>query len=131
MTEGLSLLECGRSRNRELTPSTAVIIDNKEEEFGGEFEVQRPKLGENHQMGDLFHLRDLIDRKRVRLSSSNKSALVRHDIVDKREMTSMSNLEKGERKDPRTPKPTGPTLYLDEMSSSLMIEFHDPLNQPR
>ena len=65
MTEGLSLREYGILRNRELTLSTPMIIDQKEKEkeFRGGFEVERPKLRENHQMGGLFHLRDLIDRK--------------------------------------------------------------------
>ena len=37
-------------------------------------------------------------------------------------MTSLGNLEKGERK--------GPLALIDEMDLSLMIKFHDPLNQP-
>lgn len=108
MTEGLSLRGYGRSRNRELTPSTLVIIDLKEDDFGGGFEIERPKVRENHRMADLFHLGDLIDRKEVKLSSSNKSALARHDIVDKHEMTSLGNVEKGQRKDPLALKPTSP-----------------------
>ena len=63
MTDGLSLREYGISRYRELTLSTPVIMDKKEAEFRGGLEVERPKLRESHQMGGLFHLRDLIDRK--------------------------------------------------------------------